>query len=109
MIDFDKFKYRKGDKVRKIGYEAEYEIIDIQLSTAYTSTYRHYRLKNLSPGCLDQPVWLSQGTVHRSYEPCNPAIKVLFEKKTLANRKNRAEERSDDHSLDALRYLLWYE
>jgi len=83
MIDYDKFKYRIGDKIRKIGYEAQYEIIEIQSNgnpRGYGSI-TSYRIKNLSLGCVDQPVWLSQSIIHRNYEPCNPAIKVLFEKK----------------------------
>lgn len=147
MIDYDKFKYRIGDKVRKIGLEAEYEIVDIHSASSWG--HNHYKLKNTSIGCNDTPTWCPQHLVHNYYEPCNPAIKVLFQKKDTitfdirsgyadsmfldpktyeAMKKlmgtklmvvstpraagktwamsalHRGEERSDGHSLDALRY-----
>lgn len=98
MIDYDKFRYRVGDKVRRMVYSpeevqpAEYEIIGIEEAKGFGRTYRrnssstgdsgyrHYRLKNLSPGCLDQPQWVSQNIVHSQYEPSNPAVKLLFNK-----------------------------
>jgi hypothetical protein len=98
MIDFDKFKYRVGDKIKRLVYHpdevqpAEYEIIAIEEATGFgssyrrtrnsggTTGYRHYRLKNLSNGCLDQPIWVSQHLVHTQYEPCNPAIKLLYKR-----------------------------
>ena len=161
MIDYDKFKYRIGDKVRRMVYNptevqpVEYEILAIEEATGFGSSYRrtrnsgsttgykHYRLKNLSPGCIDQPQWVAQNLVHSQYEPCNPAAKILFKKNdpelglfadqvlispqhqksliSLLGRRagksllfqeflkyeaNRAEEQSDSHSLDALRYTV---
>jgi hypothetical protein len=147
MIDYDKFKYRVGDKVRRMVYHpddiqpAEYEIIAIEEAKGFggsyrrgrsnsSSGYRHYRLKNLSPGCLDKPLWVQQNIVHSQFEPCNPAAKILYKKNVntlditctlFSSRRagkswlyqqfqqyeaNRAGEQSDPHSLDALRYMV---
>ena len=106
MIDFDKFKYRVGDKVRKLVYAptevrpTEYEIIAIEESDSMGrltrgsrsyNDYRHYKLKNLSPGCLDKPQWVPQNLVHSQYESCNPAIKLLYKKNELASGVLTAE------------------
>ena len=140
MIDFDKFKYRVGDKVKRMVYAptevqpAIYEIIAIEESNGFgnsyrrsynsggTSGYRHYRLKNLSSGCLDQPQWVAQNIVHSQYEPSNPVIKLLYYKESegtfltsiLRSHSficdiglNRAElAKPDSHSLDALQYSV---
>lgn len=117
MIDFDKFKYRIGDRIRRIGYIAEYEILAIDDINYWGYSHFYYKLKNLSKGCLDQPEWLSQGMVHMVYEPCNPMIKVLFSKPIFGTTvqdaindigsnnttPHRVEEGlPDDHSLEAL-------
>ena len=85
MIDYDKFKYRVGDKVRKIELmvePSEYVILKIEEKNRYGKPFRHYQLKNLTPGCVDAPSWQSQNVVHQFYEPCNPAAKLLFKKNT---------------------------
>jgi hypothetical protein len=138
MIDFDKFKYRVGDKIRKIQLTqdltqvTEYEIVQIQEGSKYA--YKHYKLKNLATGCVDAPSWQSQNTVHMYFEPCNPAIKLLYSKNVVEFRTeyvadyttkgllistprgygkissiglNRVElAKPDSHSLDALRYSV---
>ena len=83
MIDFDKFKYRVGDRIRKLEVIveaplAEYEILEISERSKWSKSFRSYKLKNLSPGCVNSPSWQSQNVVHRYYEPCNPAIKLLY-------------------------------
>jgi hypothetical protein len=106
MIDFDKFKYKMGDKIRKLSTTAIYEIIEIEEVSSFTSyPYRHYRLRNTSNGYTDSPIWLGQSIVHSRYEPCNPAIKVLYDKKDNSMdlmSSNRAGERSAQCSLEAL-------
>jgi hypothetical protein len=124
MIDFDKFKYRVGDRIHKIQHTpstitpTEYEIVEID------SKYKYfYKIKNLSPGCVDLPFWQSKYVIHNLFEPCNPAIKLLFGKKEeivlntgsysigvggvyrdlMVDRAELAQP--DSHSLDALRYL----
>ena len=135
MIDFDKFKYRIGDRIHKIDCSTEYEVIEItRYPTSYSGLPTTYRIKNLSQGCLDRPFWISQYAIERYYEPCNTAIKLLYNKEeptTLlitgcsdsSNNSlyrayiegtppwqflspDRAGEQSDPHSLDALRYLI---
>jgi hypothetical protein len=83
MIDYDKFKYRVGDRIRRIGHEAEYSIVGIQeaLRSRTDTIVSHYRIRNLSPGCKDHPIWYTKYVIHQQFEPCNPAIKLLFDKK----------------------------
>jgi hypothetical protein len=83
MIDYDKFKYRIGDKIKRISHEAEYQIIGIQesLRSRTDTIVSHYRIKNLSPGCIDHPTWYPANVILGQFEPCNPAIKLLYQKK----------------------------
>lgn len=76
-IESSTFRYRIGDRIRS-RYGAEYQIINIQTSSGtYGTTTDHYRLKPLSS--IDNPFWLTSGIVYSNYEPCNPAIKILFD------------------------------
>jgi hypothetical protein len=80
-VDLSKFRYRIGDKIRS-KHGAEYEIINIQYSSSRWNSdlsIGHYRIKSLVKGCLDQPFWISQRNLLDLYEPCNPAIKLLFD------------------------------
>jgi hypothetical protein len=102
MIDFDKFKYRVGDRIRKIQLSSdqtestEYEIIAIDEGENNQSRrlygYKHYKLKNLAPGCVDSPSWQSQNIVHMYFEPCNPAAKLLYSKNVVEFRTEYAAD-----------------
>ena len=83
MIDYSKFKYRVGDRIRRIGHEAEYSIVEIQetFRSRTDTIVSHYKIRNLSPGCKDHPIWYIKYIIHQQFEPCNPAVKLLFDKK----------------------------
>ena len=90
-IDSNKFKYKIGDLVRsKSG--AEYQIVNIQTVTRTYSSLEHYRLKNLSSGCLDSPYWVTGSIIYSKFEPCNPAIKVLFDRGSEATNPPSAKK-----------------
>jgi hypothetical protein len=89
----DSFKYRVGDKVRG-PHGAEYEILAVD-SKPYNE---HYRLKNLTS--LDSPFWINRFALFSTYEPCNPAIKILFEK------EQDTVTLTMDYMRDAIRYAV---
>lgn len=88
-IDMDKFQYKVGDKV-KHKHGAEFVIVGIQHSSGrFGKVTPHYRLKNLSVGCKDNPFWII-GSSMTDYTPSSGAARLLF------GERDREEQSSDN-------------
>lgn len=75
------YEYRVGDKV-KSRHGAEFEIIDISTVTTYrySNRLKHYRLKPLTAGVLDSPIWIDGRLLYSNYSSCSTVVKLLFDR-----------------------------
>lgn len=78
-LDPSKYKYKVGDKVKKVVAQAEYEIVQIQHISNSFGDISHYKLKSCVSGCKDSPFWISSFRLYDQYEPTSPMLKILFD------------------------------
>lgn len=75
------YEYRVGDKV-KSRYGAQYEIIDVATVTNIRryGNLKHYRLRPIDTGVLDNPIWIDGRTLYSNYSSCSAAVRILFDR-----------------------------